>query len=71
MYPFSVDWGAIHEPKFDQQQLAAMKKTCQQHYFSTLNHNLAYCYNDARIIKWLWSQAVKNKLQRGARSFND
>jgi hypothetical protein len=21
--------------------------------FSTLNHNLAYCYNDARVIKWL------------------
>jgi len=34
-----------------------MKSTCQQHCFSTLNHNLAYCYNDARVIKWLWANA--------------
>ncbi|MGD1210504.1 MAG: radical SAM protein [Candidatus Acidiferrales bacterium] len=71
MYPSSFDWGNIDEPKFGQQQLAEMKKTCQRHCFSTLNHNLAYCYNDARVIKWLWSQAVKNKFQGGARSFDD
>lgn len=71
MYPSSIDWGNIDKPKFDQKQLVAMKKTCQQHCFSTLNHNLAYCYNDARVIKWLWSQAVKNRFQGGARSFDD
>lgn len=71
MYPSSFNWDNIEEPKFDQKQLAAMKKTCQQHCFSTLNHNLAYCYNDARVIKWLWSQAVKNKFQGGTRSFDD
>ena len=43
------------DPKFDQKQLSQMKSTCQRHCFSTLNHNLAYCYNDARVIKWLWS----------------
>jgi hypothetical protein len=31
-----------------------MKQNRQRQCFSTLNHNLAYCYNDARVIKWLW-----------------
>jgi MoaA/NifB/PqqE/SkfB family radical SAM enzyme len=70
MYASTFDWGNIDQPKFDRGQLANMKKTCQQHCFSTLNHNLAYCYNDARVIKWLWAQA-KNGFQAGARSFDD
>jgi len=44
--------------------------TCQRHCFSTLNHNLGYCYNDARVIKWLWKQA-KNRFQGGSKSFED
>jgi len=71
MYGATYDWGHIDQPRFDQQQLAGMKKTCQQHCFSTLNHNLAYCYNDARVIKWLWSNVIKNKFQGGVRSFED
>jgi len=71
MYGATYDWGNIDRPRFDQKQLAGMKKTCQQHCFSTLNHNLAYCYNDARVIKWLWSNVVKNKFQGGVRSFED
>jgi MoaA/NifB/PqqE/SkfB family radical SAM enzyme len=71
MYGSTYDWGNIDEPKFDQKQLACMKETCQEHCFSTLNHNLAYCYNDARVIKWLWSQVVKKKFRGGARSFDD
>jgi MoaA/NifB/PqqE/SkfB family radical SAM enzyme len=71
MYGATYDWGNIDQPRFDQQQLAGMKKTCQQHCFSTLNHNLAYCYNDARVIKWLWSNVIKNKFQGGVRSFED
>ena len=51
--------------------LADMKKTCQRHCFSTLNHNLAYCYNDTRAIKWIWAQVVKNKLRGGTKSFED
>ncbi len=47
-----------------------MKATCQQHCFSTLNHNLAYCYNDARVIRFVWTNLVKNKMQGGARSFD-
>jgi hypothetical protein len=71
MYGATFDWGNIDQPKFDQAQLSAMKSTCQQHCFSTLNHNLAYCYNDARVIKWLWSSVIKNKFQGGVRSFED
>lgn len=54
----------------DPLQLLSMKQTCQKHCFSTLNHNLAYCYNDARVIKFIWKQA-KNRFQGGARSFED
>ena len=72
MYSSSFDWGNIEEPKFDQTQLGAMKKTCQRHCFSTLNHNLAYCYDDARVIKWVWSTLVANRARGGnARSFED
>jgi MoaA/NifB/PqqE/SkfB family radical SAM enzyme len=70
MYGATFDWGNIDQPKFDQDQLSTMKSTCQQHCFSTLNHNLAYCYNDARVIKWLWTNA-KNRFQGGVRSFED
>jgi MoaA/NifB/PqqE/SkfB family radical SAM enzyme len=71
MYSSSFDWGNIEEPKFDQAQLKAMKKTCQRHCFSTLNHNLAYCYNDARVIKWIWTNLVTNRLRGNVRSFED
>ena len=47
MYASNFDWGNIDQPKFDHRQMGEMKKTCQKHCFSTLNHNLAYCYNDA------------------------
>jgi MoaA/NifB/PqqE/SkfB family radical SAM enzyme len=70
MYPAQHDWGTIEGHKFDPAQLTAIKKTCQKHCFSTLNHNLGFCYNDARVIKWLWKQAL-NGFQSGARSFED
>jgi len=41
-------------------QLGPMKQDCQPHCFSTLNHIVAYCYNDARVIRWL----VKRVLNR-------
>jgi MoaA/NifB/PqqE/SkfB family radical SAM enzyme len=68
LYPATCDWGNIDELRFDYSQLSNIKKTCQQHCFSTLNHNLAYCYNDARVIKWLWQQA-KRGFRGGAHSF--
>jgi len=70
MYASTYNWGNIDAAKFDAQQLRQMKTTCQRHCFSTLNHNLAYCYNDARVIKWVWKHA-KNRFQGGCRSFED
>ena len=70
MYDATYDWGTIEESRFDRTQLTEMKRNCQQHCFSTLNHNLAYCYNDARIVRWLWRQAM-NGFQGGARSMED
>lgn len=70
MYAASYDWGNIDQFNFDGGELRKMKNTCQRHCFSTLNHNLAYCYNDARVLKWLWQQA-RNGFKGGARSFED
>jgi MoaA/NifB/PqqE/SkfB family radical SAM enzyme len=70
MYGATYDWGNIEHPKFETQQLNEMKKSCQRHCFSTLNHNLAYCYNDTRVLKWLWKQA-RNGFGSGASSFED
>ncbi len=70
MYASTYDWGNIDQHKFEPAQLQDMKQTCQRHCFSTLNHNLGYCYNDARVIKWVWKQA-RNKFQGGVRSFED
>jgi MoaA/NifB/PqqE/SkfB family radical SAM enzyme len=70
MYAATYDWGTIEGHKFEQKQLHEMKGTCQKHCFSTLNHNLGYCYNDARVLKWLWKQA-RNGLSGGVRSFED
>jgi radical SAM protein with 4Fe4S-binding SPASM domain len=70
MYSASLDWGNIDNFAFDREQLTDMKKTCQKHCFSTLNHNLAYCYNDARVIKWTWEN-VKRGFRGGMRSFED
>jgi len=70
MYAATYDWGTIDGHKFDSGQLREMKKTCQRHCFSTLNHSLGYCYNDARVVKWLWKQA-RNGFRGGARSFED
>lgn len=68
MYPAKHDWGTIEGHKFGPEQLKVMKQTCQRHCFSTLNHNLSFCYNDARVIKWLWKQAL-NGFQGGVRTF--
>lgn len=70
MYAATYDWGNIDQFNFDGGELRKMKNTCQRHCFSTLNHNLAYCYNDARVLKWLWQQA-RNGFKGGARSFED
>ena len=70
MYPSTYDWGNIDNPRLNLAQLTSMKTACQRHCFSTLNHNLSYCYDAARVIKWVWKQA-RNRFQGGARSFDD
>jgi MoaA/NifB/PqqE/SkfB family radical SAM enzyme len=59
MYSATYDWGTIGHHKFEVKQLDEMKKECQTHCFSTLNHNLGYCYDDARVIKWVLKQASR------------
>jgi MoaA/NifB/PqqE/SkfB family radical SAM enzyme len=68
MYNATYDWGTIENHRFETTQLTEMKKSCQPHCFSTLNHILAYCYNDARVIKWMLRQAL-NRFQ-GATNFD-
>jgi MoaA/NifB/PqqE/SkfB family radical SAM enzyme len=58
MYSATHDWGTIENPKMDEAQLKLLKLSCETNCFSTLNHILAFCYNDARVIKWLLRQAA-------------
>lgn len=59
MYSATYDWGVVGQEKFAASQLNEMKKGCQPHCFSTLNHNLAYCYDAMRVVKWVGKQAVR------------
>ena len=59
MYSATYDWGVVGSHKFETEQLNEMKKACQPHCFSTLNHNLAYCYDATRVVKWMGKQAVR------------
>jgi len=58
MYSATHDRGTIEKHKFVVPQLDEMKKSCQTHCFSILNHNLGFCYNDARVINWVLKQAA-------------
>jgi len=59
MYSATYDWGVVGNHRFEARQLDDMKKTCEAHCFSTLNHNLAYCYDAMRAIKWVGKQAMR------------
>jgi hypothetical protein len=58
MYQANHDWGTIEAPKMDCDHLKSLKGECEKSCFSTLNHILAYCYDDARVIRWLFKQAL-------------
>jgi MoaA/NifB/PqqE/SkfB family radical SAM enzyme len=58
MYSATHDWGVVGEHNFERGQLREMKKACEPHCFSTLNHNLAYCYDALRVVKWVGKQAL-------------
>src|SRR5215813_8970624 len=70
MYSAGYDWGTIENHKFDTKQLKEMKKECQKSCFSTLNHILAFCYNDRRVISWMLKQA-KHGFRRIEGNFGD
>jgi len=57
LYSASHDWGTVGHHKFVVEELTAMKQSCSLSCFSTLNHNLAMAYDDARVIKYLVKQA--------------
>jgi MoaA/NifB/PqqE/SkfB family radical SAM enzyme len=59
MYSATHDWGVVGDHRFETAQLDSMKQGCQPHCFSTLNHNLAYCYHASRAIKWTLKQALR------------
>jgi len=59
MYSAPCNWGVVGKPKFDIDQLRSAKRECQPHCFSTLNHNLAYCYDAGRAFKWVSKQALR------------
>jgi MoaA/NifB/PqqE/SkfB family radical SAM enzyme len=58
LYSATDNWGVAGDPRFESRQLAYMKGECQRRCFSTLNHNLAYCYNPSRAIRWVLKQAA-------------
>jgi MoaA/NifB/PqqE/SkfB family radical SAM enzyme len=70
MYSATYTWGAVGAQRFETAQLNAMKQACQPHCFSTLNHNLAYCYKASRAIKWTLKQALRG-FQGTTGSFED
>ncbi len=70
MYSATYDWGVVGNHRFEAKQLNEMKQGCQSHCFSTLNHNLAYCYDAARVIKWVGRQALRG-FQGVTGSFSD
>jgi MoaA/NifB/PqqE/SkfB family radical SAM enzyme len=53
MYSATYDWGTAGKPKFDKHQLTEMKKECELHCFSTLNHIVSYVYNNGRVMRWI------------------
>ena len=57
MYSATYDWGTVGHPKFEKGQLNDMKKECERHCFSTLNHIVSYVYNNGRVIKWIIKHA--------------
>lgn len=59
LYSASTDWGVVGEQKFDTPTLDEMKKKCSLTCFSTLNHNLALAYDDARVIRYFWKQLAR------------
>ncbi|HUX68398.1 MAG TPA: radical SAM protein [Terriglobales bacterium] len=57
LYAATADWGTVGHQHFDVPALDHMKQSCSLTCFSTLNHNLAMAYDDARVLRYLLKQA--------------
>jgi len=68
LYSAPFDWGHIEKPEFDLARLDRMRVECQRNCFSTLNHNLGFCYDDRRVARFVLRMAARG-FQTGARSF--
>ncbi len=68
LYSAGHDWGYVGKPAFDPTQLQEMKMECQRNCFSTLQHNLGFCYNDRRVIRWVGGRLL-HRSRGQARSF--
>ncbi len=69
LYSARCDWGEIGCAKFEQPQLDGMKVECQRNCFSTLQHNLGFCYDDLRVARWVVRQALRGFRGGTATSF--
>ena len=47
------DWGRICEPKFDPEELSAMKEECVPECSSTCYHTMGHYYNPRWIAEWI------------------
>ncbi len=50
---YDHDWGRIWEPKFDKNELQAVKKNCMPYCSSTCFHTMAYYYKLQSVPQWV------------------
>lgn len=50
---FDHDWGTIWNPKFDQGELADVKKRCNDRCLSTCFYTMAHYYQPTETLKWM------------------
>ncbi len=50
---YDHDWGKIWEPKFDPEELAAIKKKCNPFCSSTCFHTMTHYYNLKAVPEWV------------------
>lgn len=50
---YDHDWGRIWEPKFEEEELNAVKKKCLSHCSSTCFYTMGHYYNPRAITEWV------------------
>ena len=71
MYASTYDWGNIDQSEVRPEAADPDEDHMPAALLLHAEPQPGYCYNDARVIKWLWSNVIKNKFQGGVRSFED